>query len=44
MMQLEETMRKLLEFSQNHHPCGAKLLAKNVRRGISVGEEYEHFE
>jgi hypothetical protein len=36
MMRLEETMLKLSEFSHNHHPSGVKLLAKNIRRGISV--------
>lgn len=29
-------MLKLSEFSQYHHPSGVKLLAINIRRGISV--------
>jgi len=29
-------MIKLSEFSHNHHRPGVKLLAKNIRRGISV--------
>ena len=28
MMQLEETMLKLSEFSHNHHSSGVKMLAK----------------
>lgn len=29
-------MRKLSEFSHNHHPYGVKMLVKYIRRGISV--------
>ena len=36
MMQKEEIMLKLMEFCHNHHPSGVKMLAKFIRRGISV--------
>ena len=31
-------MLKLNEFSHNHHPPRVKMLAKYIRRGISVGD------
>jgi hypothetical protein len=33
---MEEIMIKLNEFSHNHHPSRVKILAKYIRRGISV--------
>lgn len=33
---MEEIMLKLNEFSHNHHPSRVKMLAKYIRRGISV--------
>jgi hypothetical protein len=33
---MEETMLKLNEFSHNHHPPRVRMLAKYIRRGISV--------
>jgi hypothetical protein len=33
---MEEMMLKLNEFSHNHHPSRVKMLAKYIRRGISV--------
>lgn len=37
---MEEIMLKLNEFSHNHHPSGVNLLAKIIRRGISVDDNY----
>jgi len=33
---MEEMMLQLNEFSHNHNPFGVKMLAKYIRRGISV--------
>lgn len=33
---MEETKLILSEFSHNYHPSGVKMVAKNIRRGISV--------
>jgi hypothetical protein len=33
---MEETMLRLNAFSNNHHPSRVKMLAKYIRRGISV--------
>jgi hypothetical protein len=33
---MEEMMLNLNEFSHNHHPPRVKMLAKYIRRGISV--------
>jgi hypothetical protein len=33
---MEENMQNLSEFSHNHHPSGVKMLAKYIRREISV--------
>jgi len=33
---MEELMLKLNEFSHNHYPGRVKMLAKNIKRGISV--------
>ena len=34
---MEEIMLKLSEFRHNHHPSDGRMLAKFIRRGISVG-------
>ena len=33
---MEETMLNLSGFSHKHHPSGVKMLAKYIKRGISV--------
>jgi len=33
---MDEIMLKLNEFSNNHHPSRMKMLAKYIKRGISV--------
>jgi hypothetical protein len=35
-------MLKLREFSHNHHPSRVKILAENIRRGISVIYSYDN--
>lgn len=36
---MEETMLKYSKFSHNHHLSWGKMVAKNIRRGISVNEK-----
>ena len=36
-------MLKLSEFSHDHHPSGVKMVAKNIRRGISLEEMFNAF-
>ena len=33
---MEGIMLKLIEFRHNHHPSGVEMLAKYIKRGISV--------
>jgi hypothetical protein len=35
MMQMEETILKLREFSHNHHHSGVKMVVINTQHGIS---------
>jgi hypothetical protein len=41
---MEEMMLQLNEFSHNHNPFGVKMLAKYIRRGISVQRLFEYGE